>query len=78
MRIRPYRTLENVIEGAVITFVDITERKRMEAALEEARLREVALREAQAVLSRTSWPRFASRCWCWTKTCVWSSPTAPF
>lgn len=28
MRIRPYRTLENVIEGAVITFVDITERKR--------------------------------------------------
>ena len=28
MRIRPYRTLGNVIEGAVITFVDITERKR--------------------------------------------------
>ncbi|WP_328988098.1 chemotaxis protein CheB [Thiorhodovibrio winogradskyi] len=28
MRIRPYRTLENVIEGAVITFVDISERKR--------------------------------------------------
>jgi two-component system CheB/CheR fusion protein len=33
MRIRPYRTLENVIEGAVITFVDITERKRSEEAL---------------------------------------------
>jgi two-component system CheB/CheR fusion protein len=29
MRIRPYRTLENVIEGAVITFVEITEQKRM-------------------------------------------------
>jgi two-component system CheB/CheR fusion protein len=28
MRIRPYRTLENVIEGAVITFVDITDRHR--------------------------------------------------
>ena len=28
MRIRPYRTLDNVIEGAVITFVDITEIKR--------------------------------------------------
>jgi two-component system CheB/CheR fusion protein len=28
MRIRPYRTLENVIEGAVITFVDITEIER--------------------------------------------------
>lgn len=26
MRIRPYRTLENVIEGAVITFVEITDR----------------------------------------------------
>ena len=28
MRILPYRTLENVIEGAVITFVEITEIKR--------------------------------------------------
>lgn len=34
IRIRPYRTLENVIEGAVITFMDITEikRKRQEAS----------------------------------------------
>lgn len=30
MRVRPYRTAENVIEGVVITFVDITDRKRME------------------------------------------------
>lgn len=30
MSIRPYRTLENVIEGAVITFVDITARKLAE------------------------------------------------
>lgn len=30
MRIRPYRTLDNVIEGAVITFVDISERRRVE------------------------------------------------
>jgi two-component system CheB/CheR fusion protein len=36
MRILPYRTLDNVIEGAVITFVDITEKKRIEAALEQA------------------------------------------
>jgi two-component system CheB/CheR fusion protein len=36
MRIQPYRTQENVIEGAVITFVDITEKKRIEAALEQA------------------------------------------
>jgi two-component system CheB/CheR fusion protein len=31
MRIRSYRTLDNVIEGAVIAFVDITERKRLES-----------------------------------------------
>ena len=36
MRIRPYRTLENVIEGAVITFVDITEMKQMQEALQES------------------------------------------
>ena len=36
MRIRPYRTLENVIEGAVVTFTDIAERKRAEEALQES------------------------------------------
>jgi two-component system CheB/CheR fusion protein len=35
LRIRPYRTLENVIEGAVITFTDITEVKKAQAALKE-------------------------------------------
>jgi two-component system CheB/CheR fusion protein len=35
MRIFPYRTLENVIEGAVITFVDITKMRRAEQALRE-------------------------------------------
>jgi two-component system CheB/CheR fusion protein len=33
MRILPYRTLDNVIEGAVITFVDITEVKKVQASL---------------------------------------------
>jgi two-component system CheB/CheR fusion protein len=37
MRIAPYRTLENVIEGLVIIFIDITGRKRAE---EERRLSE--------------------------------------
>ena len=37
LRIRPYRTLDNVIEGAVITFVDITRSKQVEEALREAR-----------------------------------------
>ena len=36
MRIQPYRTIENVIEGAVITFVDITEMKKSHELLQEA------------------------------------------
>ena len=39
LRIRPYRTLENVIEGAVITFVDITEAKTTQKALLESEFR---------------------------------------
>ena len=35
MRIRPYRTLENVIEGAVITFIDITEIKQIQERAQE-------------------------------------------
>ncbi|PKN27926.1 MAG: chemotaxis protein CheR [Deltaproteobacteria bacterium HGW-Deltaproteobacteria-22] len=36
LRIHPYRTLENVIEGAVITFIDITEMQLMRTALTKA------------------------------------------
>jgi two-component system CheB/CheR fusion protein len=36
MRIQPYRTLENVIQGAVISFVDISEIKRLKSALMDA------------------------------------------
>ncbi len=36
MRIQPYRTLDNVIEGAVISFVDITEMKLMKESLRKA------------------------------------------
>ena len=36
MRLQPYHTIDNVIEGAVITFVDITERKRVEDTLQKA------------------------------------------
>lgn len=35
LRIRPYRTTENVVEGAVITFVDISELRRAQSALRE-------------------------------------------
>jgi len=36
LRIWPYRTLENVIEGAVITFTEATEMKKAQAALRES------------------------------------------
>ena len=36
MRIQPYRTLDNVIEGAVISFVDITETVQTREALRKA------------------------------------------
>jgi two-component system CheB/CheR fusion protein len=36
LRIRPYRTQENVIEGAVITFTDTTEMKKVREALRES------------------------------------------
>ena len=33
VRIMPYRTQENVIDGVVITLIDITEIKKLEAQL---------------------------------------------
>ncbi len=43
MRIQPYRTLDNVIEGAVLTFVDISRIKRIEAEAMSPNTREPAL-----------------------------------
>jgi two-component system CheB/CheR fusion protein len=37
-RIQPYRTLENVIQGVVLTFTDISQRVAADAAVEQARL----------------------------------------
>ncbi len=36
MRFRPYRTIDNKVDGVVITFVDITERRQMEEALKQS------------------------------------------
>ncbi len=50
LRIRPYRTLENVVEGAVITFTEVTALKDAQIALREAdALRKLAgaLRDAE-------------------------------
>jgi len=50
MRILPYRTLENVIEGAVLTFVDISATKKTQASLLEARS-QIAAYESQFKLA---------------------------
>jgi two-component system CheB/CheR fusion protein len=55
LRIQPYRTLENVIEGAVMTFVDISELKQAEAALRQSSLElqrlAVIIRDANDAIS---------------------------
>ncbi|MEY4211671.1 MAG: hypothetical protein RLZ92_2052, partial [Pseudomonadota bacterium] len=35
VRIMPYRTHDNIIDGVVITFIDISETKHLEAQLRE-------------------------------------------
>jgi two-component system, chemotaxis family, CheB/CheR fusion protein len=37
MRIRPYRTTENLIDGIVLSFVDITQQKDVQEALDDSR-----------------------------------------
>lgn len=36
MRLRPYRTVDNKIDGVVITFVDVSDRRQVEEALRES------------------------------------------
>jgi len=56
MRIRPYRTLENVIKGAVITFIEITELKQTRELLKESetmthRLAAVVVRDSNDAIT---------------------------
>src|SRR5262249_6295282 len=48
MRILPYRTVDNVIDGVVVTFVDISERKRSEEAV--ARFAAIVANSADAII----------------------------
>ncbi len=78
MRIQPYRTLDNVIEGVVITFFDITEMKQTQAALRKAesphRLA-VVVRDAYDAITMhdlsgciLAWNPAAERKYGWTET----------
>jgi two-component system CheB/CheR fusion protein len=54
LRILPYRTLENLIQGAVIAFTEITEMKKAQAALKESdaqRRLAVVVRDAHAAIT---------------------------
>jgi len=58
MRAQPYRTVENVIEGAVLTFVDVTEQRQLQARLDElARTVAEAGEFAQSVLDTMREPQ---------------------
>src|SRR6478736_1659446 len=70
LRIRPYRTLENVIEGAVITFMEVTEQRRAQAVLlENESLRRMAavMRDAGDAITVQA---LDGRILAWNKTAV--------
>ena len=77
MRILPYRTMDNVIEGVVITFVDITEMKESHALLQKANAQirlAVAVRDSHdAIVAHdlegriTAWNPSAERLFGWSE-----------
>jgi two-component system, chemotaxis family, CheB/CheR fusion protein len=77
LRIRPYRTLDNVIDGAVITFFDITDMKKAREVLQETatlrRLAAVMTDSRDAILVQSldgrilSWNPGATRSYGWSE-----------
>jgi two-component system CheB/CheR fusion protein len=77
LRIRPYRTLENVIEGAVLTFFDVTEMKKAREALRDSEtLRRLAMAVRDALNAITiqdlegrilAWNPAAERMYGWSE-----------
>jgi two-component system CheB/CheR fusion protein len=55
MRLRPYRTMDDKIDGVVATFVDVNERRQVEAALRES---EVSLRHEKRLIELSHDPIF--------------------
>ena len=55
VRLRPYRTLDDKIDGVVITFIDITERRQVEEALRDSEQR---LSQVQRLLELSGDPIF--------------------
>ncbi len=78
LRIRPYRTLENVIEGAVITFTDVSDMKQTQEALAASRALErlaVVVRDASDAITVQdmegrilAWNPGAVRLYGWTES----------
>ncbi len=79
MRIQPYRTLENIIEGAVITFVDITQiiemRKTLSEANKELLRMAVVIRDANDAITVQdldgnilSWNPMATKLYGWSES----------
>ena len=75
MRIRPYRTVHDKIDGVIVTFVDVTVRRKAEADLRESETRLKLAREAAAlgvvdynpITDETWWDERAREMWRLTK-----------
>lgn len=63
MRLRPYRTLDDKIEGVIVTFIDVTERREAEAKLRESEMRLQQAREA-AELGIIDYTTGQQKVWC--------------